>query len=73
MGLFDSSDGPSAKNIGFEEGDKIRTTATRKRIIDEEAEVVLYAVKIRGGANTQDEFELTAVPLEDTALTLDDA
>jgi hypothetical protein len=50
---------------GFKEGEKIGTTA--KRVIDEEAGVVLYAVKYEGAG-----YGLAAVPIEDTQLSIDE-
>ena len=71
MGLFGSgSEYSKSDRGGFKDGTEFYT-GTAKRVIDEEAEVVLYAVQVpesEGGG-----FGLTAVPLKDTALELDES
>jgi hypothetical protein len=58
------SDEDSARG-GFKDGEQILTTA--KRVIDEEAGVVLYGVKSEMAG-----YGLAAVPIEDTTLSLDE-
>lgn len=71
MGLFGGDD-KSEKNAhrgGFEDKDFFDHSSAKycTRIIDEEAEVVLYGAFFGTG------FGLTAVPLKDTALELPEA
>jgi hypothetical protein len=68
MGLFSKSDeeGDETDRAGFERGKKISShVADTKRVIDEEAGVVLYAVKNlkKGGG-----YGLTAIPIDETDL-----
>lgn len=72
MGLFgsnDDEDNDLSHRGGFNEKDDFEHSGAKycTRIIDEEAEIVLYGVGSRG-----QEFTLTAVPLKDTALDLPD-
>lgn len=60
---------PEASKGGFKPAEQISGGANignMKRVVDEEAGVVLYAIKER---NT---YALTAVPIEDTELGLDE-
>ena len=78
MGLFgsDTSEDESEKNkqrAGFTPADRISPGAASpfdgrwvKRVIDQEAGVVLYAVNIDDNS-----YRLTAVPIADTKLELD--
>lgn len=79
MGLFSSNkDGDEVgrkERGGFKTADRIATSAA-KRVIDEEAGVVIYAVKYNSDMNPAADgggYGLTAVPIEDTKLTLNDA
>jgi hypothetical protein len=78
MGLLSSDDEEDIgkrERGGFKTADRI-TTHAAKRVIDEEAGVVIYAVKFNSDMNPAADgggYGLTAVPIEDTNLTLDDA
>jgi len=58
MGLL----GGDGENAGFDEADKLGA-AEKKRVIDEEAGVVIYAVSPQSSG-----YGVTAVPIEDTDL-----
>jgi len=64
MGLLGGSGNP---NAGFEQGEKLSggAGATLKRVVDEEAGVVIYA------ADTTNGYAMTAVPLDETDLEVD--
>ncbi|QGA82756.1 hypothetical protein [Halomicrobium sp. LC1Hm] len=64
MGLFDGEE--LIERGGFRPRKNLEG-GTCKRVIDEEAGVVLYAVMVNG----KEGYGLTAVPIEDTDLTLD--
>jgi len=68
MGLFGSSDDDDSgrKVAGFEKSEKVNKNKAM-RVIDEEAEVVIYAIS----STVPEGYGLTAIPLEDTALTVD--
>jgi len=64
MGLIGGSNDSSA---GFEHGEKLSggTGANLKRVVDDEAGVVIYA------ADTTSGYTMTAVPLSETDLETD--
>jgi hypothetical protein len=63
MGLLGNDD----DTAGFKDADKLGS-ATKKRVIDEEAGVVIYAV-----APQSDGYGLAAVPIEDTDLEIEES
>lgn len=65
MGLLGGSDYPQA---GFEDGDQVKS-GTTKRVVDEEAGVVLYAWMERNMAGG---VALTAIPIDQTDLDPED-
>lgn len=66
MGLFGSGDKESNSHRGGFKAEEVfsHSPGEYTRIIDEEAEVVLYGASVNAG------FGLAAVPLEDTALEI---
>lgn len=69
MGLFsqdDDDDEPGKKERGgFKEAEQFSGNQFYKRVIDEEAGVVLY------GAGTNNAYGLAALPIEDTDLEIE--
>jgi len=62
MGLL----GGDGENAGFEEENKLSSQNVKKRVIDEEAGVVIYAI-----SPPDEGYGITAVPIEDTDLEVD--
>jgi hypothetical protein len=69
MSLFSDDDGDESSKQergGFEDADYFSGNQFRKRVVDKEAGVVLY------GVGNNKSFGLTALPIEDTDLEIDD-
>ena len=68
MGLFSDTDDPDEHTTrgGFEDAEAFTGNQFRKRVVDEEAGVVLY------GVGNNKSFGLAAVPIEDTNLAQPD-
>ena len=66
MGLLTSDEVDDPETAGFNEADGFTNHGSAKRVVDEEAGVVLY------GLNHKGSFSMTAIPIDETDLEIDD-